>query len=117
MPSISDTLNKITERIQATANSNTIYGEPVPVEGKTLIPVAKVRYGFGAGGKGGNTEDSGEQPSGAGGGVEITPVGVIEITDSETRYISLEGTREIVKYILIAATAIAIAVALRQIKR
>ncbi len=116
MASISDTLNKITDRIQASASVKTIYGEPVPVEGKTLIPVAKVRYGFGAGSKGQTAEDP-EEPSGAGGGVEITPMGVIEITAGETRYISLEGPRQIIKYALIAAVAIAIAIRLSRTKR
>ena len=31
------------------ANVNAVFGEPVTVEGRTVIPVAKVAYGFGMG--------------------------------------------------------------------
>ena len=88
----------ISERLQHAATVKTVYGDPVVAEGKTIIPVARVRFGFGAGfgesdaslaaasddaaaGKGG----------GGGGGVEVRPVGFIEITPGETRFVSIEG--------------------------
>ena len=116
MATMSDTLNKITDRIQASASVKTIYGGSVLPEGKTLIPAAKVRYGFGASRKGETAEDS-EEPSGAGGGVEITPMGVIEITAGETRYVSLEGPRALIRYALIAMAIVAVAIGLRQVRR
>ena len=39
----------------------TAYGDPIQVEGVTLVPVALVQYGFGGG-------DAGESDGGAGGG-------------------------------------------------
>lgn len=39
----------------------TAYGDPIQVEGITLVPVALVQYGFGGG-------DAGESAGGAGGG-------------------------------------------------
>ena len=51
----------IAERVQTTASVNAIYGEPVSAEGKTIIPVARVRYAFGGGGgtnSGSNRGDS-----------------------------------------------------------
>ncbi len=114
MVSISDTLNRITDRIQVAATTKTVYGEPVSVEGKTLIPVAKVRYGFGAGGSGDAESNPGE---GGGGGVEVVPIGVIEITPGETRYISLEGPRVFIKYALAAMAIIAISIGLRRALR
>jgi hypothetical protein len=53
----------IVERLQASASVKTIYGEPVAAEGKTIIPVARVAYGFGAGsgsGGKGEAEEAGE---------------------------------------------------------
>jgi hypothetical protein len=47
---IGDVLNAITERLHSTAHVKTIYGEPIVAEGKTIIPVAEVKYGFGGGG-------------------------------------------------------------------
>ena len=115
MVTVSDTINKITDRLQAAATAKTVYGEPLLIEGKTLIPVAKVRYGFGAG----SADDADENPDGGGGGggVEISPIGVIEITPGETKYISLEGPRAFIKYALVAMAIIALIVGLRQARR
>lgn len=116
MVSVSNTLSKITDRLQASATTKTVYGEPVSVEGRTLIPVARVRYGFGAGG-GADAGSNGSEGSGGGGGVEVTPIGIIEITKLETRYISLESPRIFVKYALIALGIIGLVLGLRQLRR
>lgn len=116
MVAISDTLSKITDRLQTSATTKTVYGDPVSVEGRTLIPVARVRYGFGAGG-GTNAGDSGGEGSGGGGGVEVIPIGIIEITGLETRYISLESPRIFIKYALIALGIIGLVLGLRQLRR
>ncbi len=31
------------------AGARSVYGEPIPAEGKIIVPVATLRYGFGAG--------------------------------------------------------------------
>jgi hypothetical protein len=52
-------------RLAETLTSNgirSVYGDPVELDGITLIPVALVQYGFGAGSMGG------DQDTGAGGG-------------------------------------------------
>jgi uncharacterized spore protein YtfJ len=73
------------------AGAKTVYGEPVSVEGKTVLPVATIRYGFGgsSGGKGNNWEHGG----GGGGGLVAKPLGVVEITASETRFIPIFSSR------------------------
>ena len=83
------------ERLQASASVKTIYGDPVTAEGKTIIPVARVGYGFGAGfGPGTNGETKTEGGGGGGGGVGATPIGVVEITKEDTRFIPVgEETR------------------------
>ncbi len=50
MVSVPDIFRNITDKLQTSASVKTVYGEPVTAEGKTIIPVARVRYGFGAGG-------------------------------------------------------------------
>jgi uncharacterized spore protein YtfJ len=91
--------SSISERIQTTASVKTVYGDPVEVGEKTIIPVARVRYGFGAGGgtQGGDASaENGEAPgqaTGGGGGVEVSPVGFIEINQGETRFVSFEDKR------------------------
>ena len=116
MTTVSDTLTKITDRLQASATTKTVYGDPLSVDGRTLIPVARVRYGFGAGGGNGGG-DNGSEGSGGGGGVEVTPIGLVEITDVGTRYISLDGPRVFIKYALIAMGIIALVMGLRKLRR
>ena len=107
--SIQEMLSTISERLQKTATVTTVYGDPITAEGKTIIPVARVRYGFGGGG-GSQGADSpeGNTPSGAegrggGGGVEVSPVGFIEITADESRYVSFEERKRIIRAVFVGA--------------
>ncbi len=92
------------EHLQTSAGVKAVYGTPITAEGKTVIPVAKVAYGFGVGsGKG--TQDkmkagNGKQPvggegAGAGGGVTAKPVGVVEITDEGTKFVQFGATKKL----------------------
>ena len=94
----------IVERLQASASVKTIYGDPVTAEGKTVIPVARVRYGFGAGfgsGRNGETKTEGGEGAGGGGCVAATPVGVIEITKEETKFIPVRDETRLVGALLV----------------
>jgi uncharacterized spore protein YtfJ len=51
----------------------TAFGDPIQVEGVTLVPVAYVQYGFGAGGDADTSE--GDGAGGGGGGGMSIPVG------------------------------------------
>ena len=106
---IQEVFRGISERIQDTATVKTIYGEPIAAEGKTIIPVARVCYGFGGGGgtranhsHSGETGEAAESGGGGGGGALVTPVGYIEVTAGESRYVSIEERRKIVRAGLIA---------------
>ena len=104
---LQDIFKGITERLQTTASVESVYGEPIIADGKTIIPVARVRYGFGGGFGEGNddNEDSLENGrfggSGGGGGVEVTPIGIIEVTPGDTRFISFEDRRRLIRAALI----------------
>ena len=105
---IQELVKGLSDRIQTTASVRMVYGDPVVAEGKTIIPVAKARYGFGLGGgsRGANSDArEGEEPleagGGGGGGVEVKPVGIIEITAGETRFISFDERRNIIKALLV----------------
>jgi uncharacterized spore protein YtfJ len=60
-----------------------LYGEPISAHGKTVIPVAKIMYGYGAGAGTWGVGDSSARGGGGGGGggVRAIPVGVVEISD------------------------------------
>ena len=74
-------LDRLAQRLGGTANAATIFGVPVERGDVTVIPVAKAAYGFG----GGSGTRSGEEGSGAGGGVRVAPVGYIEILTRRRR--------------------------------
>lgn len=92
MPKVTELFDAIGERIRVTAGTQTLFGEPQVVEGRTIIPVAKLRYGFGAGG--GEIEREGkdgaevEQGGGGGGaGVAATPMGFLIVTAKGERFV------------------------------
>jgi uncharacterized spore protein YtfJ len=77
-----------------------VYGEPVQQGDRTVIPVAKVAFGFGAGGGEGGRRSRKPadqetaagpegQGAGGGGGVRMMPVGVIEVGPEGTRFVAL----------------------------
>src|SRR5690349_8664473 len=82
-------LTALSERFAATGKVQTVFGEPLEAHGKTIITVARVKYGLGAGGGGENKTGAEDAVggSGGGGGVKVCPIGVIEVTDAGTRFI------------------------------
>jgi len=91
----SEMLEKISETLGSTANVKSVFGEPVQVAGKTVVPVAKVAYGFG-GGTGSGPKRNGEpmgEGGGGGGGVRAHPAGALEITENGTRFIGYHDLR------------------------
>ena len=102
----SDVFKAIVDR----AGAKTVYGDPVSAAGKTILPVAKIRYGFGGGG--GGRPDAQQHGGGAGGGMVAKPVGVVEITESETRFIPIRSG-----WALLAAIALGLCVGLLAVPR
>lgn len=95
-------IGTILDRVKASARVEIVYGESRELHGKTIIPIAAVAYGFGAGSgagvspsRNGGSERTGSG-GGGGGGVRVQPVGVLEITDEETRLVPvIDWTRVI----------------------
>ncbi|MFY9740582.1 MAG: spore germination protein GerW family protein [Candidatus Sulfotelmatobacter sp.] len=90
-------LQSLKESILAQANVKAIYGEPISAQGKTVIPVAKIMYGYGAGaGTGGVGESSAKgEGGGGGGGVRAIPVGVVEISEQQTRFVPITDRKKL----------------------
>ena len=91
-------VERMAERIGGKASVRAVFGEPIERDGITIIPVAKVRWGFGGGaGRGpiamgpgiegqaateASMSDDASQSgagSGGGGGVTADPIGYLEI--------------------------------------
>ena len=113
-----DQLFSIAESARETTDWSAAFGEPQTVGEQTIIPVAKVTYGFGLGfGQGvapteedqpADDEDAAQQTQsgeggGTGGGARVTPVGTIVVSPDGVRF---EPTIDLVK-IFMAAFAVA----------
>jgi uncharacterized spore protein YtfJ len=91
----------IAELLERSVSIRHVYGEAVHHGNTTVIPVASVAYGFGAGGGRGPglqkrsaettrpdvEERADAEGAGGGGGVRMTPAGVLEIGPQGTRFI------------------------------
>ena len=75
-------METMAEKLGMVARASTVFSEPVEREGITVIPVAKVRWGFG-GGVGHKKDENG---AGGGGGVQVTPVGFIEVKNGQAEF-------------------------------
>lgn len=98
--SIQQFFQSIVERLQNSAHIKTVYGEPIVAAGKTIVPVAKVAYGFGGGG-GTKKNDKGEDLQEGGGGAAAIPVGVVEITEQRTRFIAFGEKKKLAGALLL----------------
>ncbi|HLK34009.1 MAG TPA: spore germination protein GerW family protein [Terriglobales bacterium] len=75
------------------AGVKTLYGDPIEAQGKTVVPVARISYGFGAGaGSRGGDESNG---GGGGGGLSCIPTGFIEITPQASRFVAITPNRKL----------------------
>jgi uncharacterized spore protein YtfJ len=85
---IKTTLGEI-ERILST---KAVVGEPMTIEGKTIIPLVSIGFGFGGGGGSGGPKDKvAGSGTGAGGGGGIKPLGIIIIDGTDVRIEPVRG--------------------------
>ncbi len=79
------------EKLLAT---NTVVGEPIAVNGTTIIPLVAMGFGFGAGGGTGKSEKGPEGEGtggGTGGGGGVKPVAVVVIDQNGVRVEPVRG--------------------------
>jgi uncharacterized spore protein YtfJ len=95
-------LQSLKESILSQANVKAIYGEPIAAHGKTVIPVARIMYGYGAGAGTGGVGDTSARGEGGGGGgaVRAVPVGVIEVSDQQTRFVPITDRKRLAGAVL-----------------
>jgi len=98
--SVTTPFKPIAEVFERNLSVRHVYAEPVHHGDTTVIPVAKVAYGFGAGSGRRPAPRSGEMASstaedagaeaeggGGGGGARLTPIGALEVGPHGTRFI------------------------------
>ncbi len=75
MEGLAEILKTITGEMQKSLSARTVVGDPISIEGKTVIPLVSVGMGFGAGTGTGKGQEAGG--GGGGGGLGMKPVAVI----------------------------------------
>jgi uncharacterized spore protein YtfJ len=79
-------MERLASAVGSSVHAQSIYGQPVERDGVTVIPVARVRYGFGGGGKKAGTAEAEE---GGGGGVQVHPMGFISVRGGSAEFRSI----------------------------
>jgi uncharacterized spore protein YtfJ len=90
-----ETLMKlILAELEKMLTTKTVVGEPMVVDGNTLIPLVSVGFGVGGGGGSGKGQkDKGEgMGAGSGGYGSVKPVGVIVVSKEGVKVESIKGT-------------------------
>jgi len=90
-----DSLVKTTlQEIEKVLSTRTVVGEPMTIEGATLVPLISVGFGFGAGGGSGKGEakQKGEGAGGGtGGGAWVRPIAVVIVDKQGVRIEPIKG--------------------------
>jgi uncharacterized spore protein YtfJ len=79
------------DELQERASWRAVFGEPQTFGETTIIPLARVTYGFGGGGGASGAAESGDggsardEGAGMGGGLMASPAGVIKITGEDVK--------------------------------
>jgi uncharacterized spore protein YtfJ len=96
-------LQTLKEGILGQASVKTIYGELISAHGKTIIPVAKLIYGYGAGAGTAGLGDASARSEGGGGGgaARVIPLGVIEVSEQQTRFVSITSRKKLTGALLV----------------
>jgi len=107
------TIEQLLKQIEASPTSahvRSVFGEPVRVGDRTVIPVARVRSAFGMGfgeGKEEGVEKESGQGGGGGGWFSARPVAVVEMTTERVRVLPVvDLTRIVLMSILVGGWSI-----------
>ena len=92
MKDIENLFGKAIGEIERMLNTKTVVGEPITVEGNTLIPLISVGFGFGVGaGEGTDPKKGAGSGGGTGGGGGVKPVALVVINKDGVRVESVKG--------------------------
>ena len=86
----------IFKKFAASKDVTLVYGEPIELGLKKVIPVAKVKYAFGGGGDGKGGE-------GGGGAFSIKPLGVYEILPERVSFIGITDRKKVTLAAIVTA--------------
>jgi len=93
---VQDVLKQLAEDMKQFAKTETIFGEPIEIQGNTVIPVCKMSIGYGGGGGEGEGTDEKKRGgkgtgAGAGAGVKIEPAALIIAKEGEVSVVGIRA--------------------------
>lgn len=92
MKDLDNLFGKAVGEIERMLNTKTVVGEPIAVDGHTLIPLVSLGFGFGVGGGEGTDPKKGAgSGGGTGGGGGVKPVAVVVIDKDGVRVETIKG--------------------------
>lgn len=92
MQDIENLFGKAIGEIERMLNTKTVVGEPITLDGKTLIPLISIGFGFGVGaGEGNDPKKGAGSGGGTGGGGGVKPVAVIVVDKDGVRVEPVKG--------------------------
>jgi len=94
MAEVESVVKTTLEEIEKVLSTKTVVGEPITIEGNTLIPLISIGFGFGAvAGTGMGKKQKGEgSGAGTGGGAGVKPVAVIIINKEGVKIEPIMGS-------------------------
>ena len=95
---IQDVLKQFGEDLKQYARTEAIFGDPIEVQGSTIVPVCRMSVGYGGGGGEGEGQDEKKGGGkgvggGAGGGIKIEPAALIVAKDGDVSVVAI-GAKE-----------------------
>ena len=92
MKDIENLFGKAIGEIERMLNTKTVVGEPITVEGNTLIPLISVGFGFGVGaGEGADPKKGAGSGGGTGAGGGVKPIALVIVNKDGVRVEPVRG--------------------------
>ena len=92
MKDIESLFGKAIGEIERLLNTKTVVGEPIVVDGNTLIPLISVGFGFGVGsGEGSDPKKGAGSGGGTGGGGGVKPIALVIVNKDGVRVETVKG--------------------------
>jgi len=92
MKDMEQLFGKAIGEIERMLNTKTVVGDPITVDGNTLIPLVSVGFGFGVGGGEGTDPKKGAgSGGGTGGGGGVKPVALVIVSKDGVRLETVKG--------------------------
>jgi uncharacterized spore protein YtfJ len=98
MKDLDSVFGKAIDEIERLLSTKTVVGEPISVDGNTLIPLVSVGFAFGLGaGEGNDPKKGAGSGGGTGGGGGVKPVALVIVNKDGVRVETIKGAARLLE--------------------